>query len=102
MALTTTIFVFGAQLLHLQPIFKPKHVLGAKFHKLSIFTCWMIFIFKMAEIFKMAFFKFFMIFLFHNMIYQTSISKSWKKSFNKKKQDGELIQDGAACGTKIL
>jgi hypothetical protein len=31
--------------------------------------------------------------LFQNMIYQTSINKSWKESFNKK-QNGELIQDG--------
>jgi hypothetical protein len=54
-----------------------------KFYKLSIFTCLMLFIFKMAEIFKMAFFRFFMLFfkpwrvlncdplnlLFQNVIY---------------------------------
>jgi hypothetical protein len=35
MAPTTTMFAFGPQL---QPIFKTKYVLEAKFYKLSIFT----------------------------------------------------------------
>jgi hypothetical protein len=61
-----------------------------RFYKLSIFACFMIFIIKMADIFKLAFFRFFMLFfklwkllklLFQNMI---SMSKSWKQNFNKK------------------
>jgi hypothetical protein len=43
-----------------QPIFKTQHVFEAQFYKLSIFT--LIFMSKMAEIFKMAFFRFFMFF----------------------------------------
>jgi hypothetical protein len=70
----TTTFVFFNR------FSKKKLILEAQFYKLSIFTCLMIFIFKMAEIFKMAFF----ILFFQNIIYWISINKSCKQSFNKK------------------
>jgi hypothetical protein len=56
MAPTSTIFAFGPQLLYFPTDFQNKTCFGSTIF-LSI-HCWMIFIFKMAEIFKMAFFNF--------------------------------------------